>query len=194
MERSDRPRGAPDSDSNITYFPGNPDSPPVEEFFQPASDTKGHNVPASFRSPPGLMTRVSRILASGAVPYRTKGELLRHALVRHLHWLEGLIGDGVLEGSELTRYEAMRTTLAEEEYMAQFTEIIERASAVINTLKVRGRDARAAKVAYRLLNDAKEIQDPDWRAEYVKDLTLRFGDLIKAQPKASLRGFRSETE
>ena len=188
MKRPDTPRAAPDS--NVSYFPGNPDAPPVEEFFQPASDTKGHNVSASFRAPPGVLTRVSRILASGVVPYRTKGELLRHALIRHLHWLEGLIEDGVLEGSELTRYEAMRATLAEEEAMAQFTEIIERASIVINNLKNRGRTARAAKVAYRLLEEVKGIQDPDWRAEYVKELRDRFGELIKAQPKASLRGIR----
>lgn len=126
-------------------------------------------------------------MAAGVTPYRTKGELLRHALNRHLHWLETLIEEGALEGSELVRYEAMRTTLAEEEYMAQFSEIIERASVVINTLKGRGRDARAAKVAYRLLEDAKGIQDPDWRAEYVTELKKRFGDLIKAQPRASFR-------
>ena len=57
------------------------------QFRIPASDTKGHTNRMYFRCQPGHSHQVSVMLDSKKFPYRTKGDLLRHALVRHLDWL-----------------------------------------------------------------------------------------------------------
>ena len=61
-------------------------------FRVPASDAKGHSISKSFRVMPVLSNAMSVMLNSRAFPYKKESELIRHALVRHIKWLES-IGD-----------------------------------------------------------------------------------------------------
>jgi len=58
-----------------------------ESFRVGGSDAKGHNVRMFFRTQPGHGHQCDSIIQSKIFPYRRKGDLLRHALHRHLQWL-----------------------------------------------------------------------------------------------------------
>ena len=62
----------------------------VNEFRVHASDKKGHSARRWFRLQPGHDQMLSEIVASRKFPYRDAGDIVRHAVKRHLDWLETL--------------------------------------------------------------------------------------------------------
>ena len=58
-----------------------------DEWHQPSSDGKGHSVRLSCRVPPPVARVVESLIASQRFPYSTADDLIRHAVVRHLHVL-----------------------------------------------------------------------------------------------------------
>jgi hypothetical protein len=61
-----------------------------EEFIIPAQDDKGHSTPTSVRLSAELSRDIEIIIQGRVFPYKTQGDLLRHAVVRHLEWLHVL--------------------------------------------------------------------------------------------------------
>jgi len=80
-------------------------------FQVPASDTKGHNTKLWFRLQPGHAQMIDRVVSSRKFPYRSQGDLLRHAILRHMHFLDALAPvpsvlaqvDAIIEVSSLRR-------------------------------------------------------------------------------------------
>ena len=78
----------PDEPSNVV----NLNSLDPAGFRIPASDAKGHSIRKYFRVMPVLSNAMGIIMSSKAFPYKTEAELIRHAIMRHIKWLES-IGD-----------------------------------------------------------------------------------------------------
>ena len=53
-----------------------------------AQNRHGHSADLGFRVPPEMKSKVEEIVESRAFPYVSVSHLMRHALWRHLQWLE----------------------------------------------------------------------------------------------------------
>lgn len=166
-----------DKNSNVV----NLNSFDASDFRVPASDSKGHSVPKSFRVMPILSHAISVMMTSKAFPYKTEAELIRHAIMRHLHWLEK-IGDvksvtGQVEAANVV----LREELLFEEYQETFTSLRGR---VINLIS-RGDNQEARRIVMRMRSYFNDMPEGYWKTQYEKQLK-EWDYLFDNAPKVGL--------
>ena len=61
-----------------------------DEWYIPSVDGDGHGAREYSQVPPQISRAMSEHVQGGALPYKTHGDLIRHAIYRHLHWLDWL--------------------------------------------------------------------------------------------------------
>lgn len=159
--------------SNIDY----------REFTTPASDGKGHSERVWARIQPGHDRQLSTILNSKWFPYRSKGDIIRHALTRHLAWLETLAPIP----SIATQVDAIMEIVREDEFNKEFEDIIRKLSDSIGGYMAQGQTGRAGSLVSRVLHRIDLMPESDWKDMYCKAIMDRFGNLVAGKP-VSIRG------
>jgi len=61
-----------------------------DSFFVPGTDENGKSSRLSFSVPPAVDRFLVELIARRTLPYRTKSDLLRHALVKHVETLKDI--------------------------------------------------------------------------------------------------------
>lgn len=168
------------------------DGPTIDpsSFRVSSTDTKGHSQRMWFKCQPGHAAMIDAVVQSNKFPYRTKGDLLRHALVRHLRWLENLQPIPSITGM----VDAILTILRDDEFYSDYKHVLETLSNRINMHKGQGELGEARRILYEVLHNIKRMPDTFWRDKYLAAIDRDHGDLIKNAPKASLLHFIEEKE
>lgn len=162
----------------------------ADDFIIPASDTNGHNARQYFRAQPGHAQQVSIFVGSKRFPYRTKGDLLRHAMVRHLKWLAELEGT---VPSVMSQVDAIMEVARHEEFQIEFRQVFNKVGEVINSLMASGDENEARRFLLRIGRNIKDMPPEDHRKKkYEDELDRRFGHIIKSAPKANLHSLKKD--
>lgn len=163
-----------------------------ENFNVPANDEQGHGVRMWMRVPPSLAQQANNIVSSRNFPYRNVGELIRHALVRHMRWLNAI--SPVPMSSLMAQTEAIIEVCTRDEFNARFAEVMRRVTEMINRYVVEGEVAEARKLLLSIERKIKGIPETYWRKRYLKELWRQHGDILKNMPKASLSPSKATDE
>lgn len=155
-----------------------------EEFTVPASDEKGHSARKWFRIQPGYAQMISNIVQRQVFPYRGEGELVRHAIVRHLHYLESISPEPI--PSVLAQADAILELCREEEYRSSFKDTLDRVTEVLNMYIAQGDFGEARRLLLRVKSKINAMPDSYWRDRYLQKLEKDHGHLLENAPKASL--------
>jgi len=155
-----------------------------EEFRVPANDTNGHSERAWFRIQPGHDRQLDTIAGSSAFPYRSKGDIIRHAVRRHLDWLETLAP----VPSVTAQVDAIIEIVREEEFNEDFRQVFDRLSERIGSYVGVGQVDRAKSLVSRVMNQIESMPDGGWRDQYMSELNSRFGYLMSLDNVADLIG------
>jgi hypothetical protein len=148
------------------------------EFIIPANDHHGHNERLWCRVPPGLMRQMVNAASSGAFPY--KGEysaLVRHAIVKHLKWLETL---APIE-SVLKQVEAINELAREDAFYQDFTEVFDKVGSNISRHISEGRVGMAKGLLRRVAGRIEDMPMGDWQEMYELEFNRRFGHVLEGQ-------------
>ena len=152
------------------------------EFRITASDTNGHSARHWFRTIPQMARQIEQVIAGKKFPYRTKGDLLRHALHRHISWLA--TQDKVLSVSG--QVDAIVELMRDEEMAADFTTVFDKLSERISGHLSSGANGEATRLVRMVQDHIKSMPDGYWRDRYQRQMKERYGHLIDQQGKASL--------
>ena len=152
------------------------------EFIVPANDNNGHSSRFWFRASPQMDRQVSQYVEGRQFPYRTKGDLLRHALWRHLHWLNDLGGISSVN----TQVDLIIDLMRDEELSSDFLTVFEKLSRQINNKIGSGAKGEAIRMILMVKEHIKGMPDGYWRDRYVQELERNFGHLVAGSEKASL--------
>lgn len=157
------------------------------KFRVPASDAKGHSVPRSVRMQPVLWSAIRTIVNSHVFPYKDSSEFIRHAIVRHIHWLES-IGDipSVSRQVEAAN-EVLKEDLMNEEYEELFVSLRNRITSY--RMKNHLQEARKLITKMRVLFD--EMPEGYWRDQYRQQLK-EYDNLFENAPIIGLTQFAQE--
>lgn len=111
------------TDEELTYRDG--------EFLCPGQDDRGGSVRVSFRCPPVMERQLEVVRDNHRFPYKTTSDIIRHAVYRHVQWLQRMEPDmprHILAGldavMEVCRDAVMRGQI--EETFQQMNKLIER--------------------------------------------------------------------
>lgn len=150
-------------------------------FRIPASDAKGHSVPKRVRVQPGLANAMKILAGCKAFPYKDEAELMRHAFVRHVKWLESLGDVPSVSGIVDAANEVLIQEQMHEEYLEIFTSLRTR----INYYIQRGDHTEARKLVGRMSSDFKKMPDGYWKTQYERQLK-EWDWLFENVPKVNL--------
>jgi len=153
-----------------------------ESFIIPASDAKGHSVRQGFRCTPGHDRQMNIILSSRRFPYKTKPDLLRHAMDRHLKWLLTL--DSSLP-SVMTQIGIITEILKDEEFHQEFRRIFDRMGDAVANYMSQGSNTEAQRIILQVIAQVKKMPEGYWRDRYLTEIKQRYGHLLQGI-KASL--------
>ena len=152
------------------------------EFVIPASDNQGHSNRFWFRGNPQMAREVELMVTGTDFPYRTKGDLLRHAVHRHLKWLR--------EQSRVTsvsqQVDLMINLMRDEELHADFLTVFEMLSTRISQHVSNGSEGEAIRLVRMAQDHIGGMPDSYWKDRYLRELEVKFGHLVKSSRKANL--------
>ena len=155
-------------------------------FQVPASDTKGHNTKLWFRLQPGHAQMIDRVVSSRKFPYRSQGDLLRHAILRHMHFLDALAP----VPSVLAQVDAIIEVLRDEQFASEFSALFERIGARISAHMSHGSTGQARRLLLVVQKHMDAMPDGYWKDTYKEELASSYGYLLTESPKASLKHFK----
>ena len=148
-------------------------SPGSREFINPAADSKGHSEVLGFRVPPGQAVQIQAIISSRWFPYRTESDLLRHALVRHLKWLEGQAPIKSMSA----QFEVISLLYSEQLYQAEFEKVFRELDVFVGKYLVANQVDRARSLVAQVSGLIDDMPDGAWRDQFRAEVS-RFGYLL----------------
>jgi len=129
-----------------------------------------------------MMARlVEQTIQSKQYPYRTRGDLLRHALHRHMQWL-GEMGDLPMLG----QVNSMVDILRDEEFNDDFSRIFSKLDERIKCHVERGDRSEATRLILLMTNHIKQMPDGFWRNKYQREIQAKYGEFLKGSYSAKL--------
>ncbi len=152
------------------------------EFRVPASDTKGHSSRNWFRCTPAMARVIDQTLGSKQFPYRTKGDLLRHALSRHVRWLETIRP----VASVTAEVDAIMEIMRDEEFHDDFVNVFEKLGERISNHMSGGSAGEARRLLLSTLRHVDNMPDGHWKNKYKKEINSKYGHILKEAKKAKL--------
>ncbi len=152
----------------------------MEEFRIGASDTNGHSARHWFRTIPQAAMQVEQVVASKKFPYRSKGDLLRHALHRHLAWL----GTQGFVSSISGQVDVILELLRDEELSADFVMVFDKLSERISGHLSSGSKGEAIRLIRMVQNHIGSMPEGYWRQRYADQVKMKFGHLVEGQERA----------
>lgn len=172
-----------DEDDNVYELPSGLDP---AQFRVPSVDSKGHSVRAWVSLQPMHLQTVDILCQSKKFPYRTRGDFIRHAVVRHIHWLEKIYKP---MASVTGALDAMNALLRDAEFRSEFTEYIAKLNKQIISLEREGDEQAARRLLLETLRCVETMPDGYWRDKYLATIREDHKALLETMPKASLLKF-----
>lgn len=144
-------------------------------FIIPANDDKGHSVPLHFRCSQAYLRRVAVATSCPKFPYKTSSDLLRHALHRHLEFL-----DEIEPGIDLNiaSLDAVNEIINAENERIEFAKSFDSLSKSVQELSARGSQGQAKKLVLKVLRKVQQMPPGYWKDSYLRDLKTRFGHIL----------------
>lgn len=163
------------------------------QFRVAGTDTKGHSARVWTNVQPMHLQTIDILIQSGKFPYRSRGDLIRHALVRHIHWLEDI---NKPIRSVTGAVDAILTVLRDAEFRSEFSETIERVVQRAQELLSEGDLHAAQKLVLETLRNVRSMPDGYWRNKYEKAILENptCAKLISEAPRASMNIEQADQE
>lgn len=149
----------------------------MSEFAQPANDGHGHSAPIRVNFLPGHAVEAENIVASKRWPYRNAHDLIRHAVARHLKWLNILFPSPTV----LTQVEAMLEVLREEQFLLDFETIFTQTQQLVGRHVAARQMGMALTLLEKLRDEIGEMPEGAWREKYAGMFEERFGALLEGE-------------
>jgi len=121
-----------------------------------------------------MARQVEQVVQSKQFPYRTKGDLFRHALHQHMRWLQTLEDVPSVSGQVDAILEIMR----DEEFSNDFMTVFEKLNTRISGHVSNGADGEARRLILMVQRHIAEMPDGYWKSRYQKELKSKYGKLL----------------
>lgn len=152
------------------------------EYRIPASDTKGHSARQWFRCIPVMARQVEQVVQARKFPYRTKGDLLRHALHRHMNWLASVTPIPTVMG----QVEAILEIMRDEEMNNDFVLVFDKLSGRISQHLADGAQEEAIRLVLMIRSHINNMPDGFWKSKYQNKLEEKYGRMLSGVKKCNL--------
>ena len=141
-----------------------------DSFIIPAGDDRGHSTRLQFRCSPAYGRRIDEVVHSRKFPYKTHSDLLRHALDRHLKYLNEEAPELELDMATIDVINRIINRKREE---IDFMNSIESLTQTVYDF--------ARETLRETLEVVDQVQDEYLRDSYKDEIKKRFGYLMREE-------------
>ncbi len=149
-----------------------------DSFIIPAGDDRGHSTRLQFRCSPAYGRRIDEVVQFRKFPYKTHSDLLRHALDRHLKYLDELEPELELD---MARINVINRIINRKREEIDFMNSIESLTQIVHDFVAKGADQKALETLREILEKVDQIQDEYLRNSYKDEIKKRFGYLMQEE-------------
>lgn len=151
-----------------------------DEFVVPAQDDRGHSTRETIRISNELERDIDVIVQSRKFPYKTRGDLLRHAVVRHLEWLHVL--EPGFPKHLLTAHLSQMDLLREEEMRVTSQAVFKRLHDQVEAYLASGEPGEARRIAATIKARLAGVADSAWRRRFEARFLRQYAALLNGDP------------
>ncbi len=166
----DTPRQLIDKNGNYTF----------EEFVIPAQDEKGHSIRENIRVSAEIERDIDVIIQGRKFPYKTRGDLMRHAVVRHLEWLHHL--EPEYPKHLLSAYQAQMDVMREEEMRLNAHNVFKKLHDQVEAYLAAGEPGEARRVAATVRSRLAGVADSAWKRRFESRFLRQYTALLDGEP------------
>ena len=163
----------------------------IDSFKVPTSDEKGHNVHIAFRCMPLWAGHLDKIVSSQKFPYVSRGDVIKHAILRHFHWLEAL---EEVPGSVLGQIQLMVDLIEDDLRQQGFETVMEGLKERVSYHMNNGDLGQARRQVLQATKCVEEMPRGFWRDKFQRELKRGYKELMGTAPKARLNKVQKEEE
>lgn len=161
---------------------GSGDEPPRDpkfgdEWYVPAVDSKGHSVREYVRLPPGMSRAIDEILQSGDTPYKTRSDLIRHAVDVHLNYLHGILPH--VTKTYTGALKVMAEVVRDDEYRSDTEKLFRTLQERIDKYLEQGDVPEAVRVIGICKRELANIEDSGWKRRFLEKFNRRFHQYLR---------------
>ena len=153
---------------------------PDREFRIPPSDAKGHHEHLGCKAPPALSAQIGHIVESKFFPYKTRSDVVRHAVYRHCKWL---VNQAPIP-SFIGQIEIQNEILLVDALNIEMTNTLQKAQDQIATHVSNGDSEEAARLAAKIKASIGAMPEGHLKLKCQEQAERRFG-YIKVLEKAT---------
>ena len=151
-----------------------------DEFIIPAQDDKGHSIRETVRISNELQRDIEVLIQGRVFPYKTSGDLLRHAVVRHIEWLHKL--ETGFPKHLLSAYQAQMDVLREEEMRLAAHNVFKKLHDQVEAYLASGEPGEARRVAATVKSRLAGVADSAWKRRFETRFLRQYTDLLNGEP------------
>lgn len=162
---------------------------PHQEFKVGAADEKGHIERIQLRVPPQMFSKMQKAVNSHKWPYENYQELVRHAIMKQLLWLEA---DDPGVGNLTAQVQSINMMLGEETELQRMEETYQKMKSVFQkNLAIGGDEARNRnlKLMADLWQQISRIDDEFWRGLWMRKFKEEYDKVRESVPDMGLGVF-----
>lgn len=147
------------------------------DFRVAATDSKGHSERSQFRAQPGMMAQMGKVVDSRMFPYRNNADLIRHAIMKHLAWLETLAPIP----SVLAQLRVVDRLFAEAEFQQDFDATFVELNKLAANYQASGQPGEARTLVLQVQDQLRGMPPGPWKERYLNEIRQRFAFLLDGQ-------------
>lgn len=149
------------------------------EFRVPGQDVRGHKEHLSFDIPPGYKNQMGIMLGSQRFPYETEGQLIRHAVKRHLAWLAELEVD---VPNDLSALRLIDEAVSRQETLLRLNQSLHRIEQAVHELTTIGLRGEAVRLVWEMRDAVEDVTQPQWYNYLIDQIETRWGHMLQTRP------------
>jgi hypothetical protein len=162
------------------------------EFVIPARNHNGESETVSLVMQPGQYRQAQIFVQSRTFPYKTVGDLFRHAIMRHLQWLEEEEGRDI---SMIAASDDINYVVRDDDFFRSMESVFHSMADKVQRHIDAGDHRDAQKLLTRIREKIEKLPDMGWRERFKRFYVHRFDgylapefDPTKVQSKVVMMG------
>jgi hypothetical protein len=158
----------------------------IDNFHIPGRDEKGASQPIAFHVPPILARCIDIMVHSKRFPYVNREDFCRHAVVRHLGWLNGI--RTTIQPTMMPQLEIVLEVLRDAEFRLRMEKAFKELDRLVEVYMRRGEQVEAVRVISLIVTRMREVESSANQREFIAS-ALRKYEAVMAGERNWNEGF-----
>lgn len=152
------------------------------EFMVPGKDDHGASTRQSFSLPPTMERQLEVIIAEKTFPYKTTSDIIRHAVYRHLLWLQKM--EPQMPKHILSGLEAIMEVVRDSGMRSRLEDTFKAMDGIVSDRIIHGDSGEALRVLTLAKQKLLKMPDSRWKQHWLEVFSTKYASRLSTDAEA----------